>query len=603
MAIRRLAIDLGTSKITVCFYKNKKVEEYQIGGLNMDYPSCIYYNNQVLFGEEALNKGKDKPRYCFRHLKTLIGRSYDDQYVQSIKNHVSYKIVRGKDGRVMVEVFDNNQTVHKDPTDLLSMLVNHVIDYVKEKTGSHNIDYVAFAFPPSFTERQKVELKRIAIGTGIRHIVLYPETTAACICYGIQSMNVGETALVVDCGAGTCDATVLKYDNGFEVVSHTGYNDIGGVNYTQLLMDYALKRFEENGCPMEKMIKKKKALLEQIAEDTKIVLGNYETVPMDMTDDYFPEISITQTTFAGLCSELDNKICDMIKSLNCHPTYVLLSGKGLLLRSLVTRIRQTVSKEIAVKNTDNAVARGLALYIGTMEPHSDDDGCNQIVLCDNDYIDHLISDNGLTNCLSASSLEMTEEKNQQLDSHVSSLEEENEEEDDGVASILQEAHFDSIQEFRISKDNIPPFIFNSGSCMNESSFGIKEKRTYDISIGVRPKTNTNRAVIIGRDRELPCEKSYQLYLIQGKQPQVTLYEGNSPLKEKNTPIQHVVLERDAEHPDDKKYKFEITVKVDKEGFVTTSFNWVEDNGEKKPMRIISDNVLKSSIVVFAICFR
>lgn len=595
MAISRLAIDLGTSKITVCFYKNKRVEKCQVGGLNMDYPSCIYYNNQIFFGEEALDKGKKKPGYCFRHLKTLIGRSYDDKYVQSIKNHVSYKIVCGKDGRAMVEVVENNQTVHKDPTDLLSLLVNHVIDDVKKRTDSHSIDYVAFAFPPSFTERQKVELKRIAINTGIRHIVLYPETTAACICYGIQSMNAGETALVVDCGAGTCDATVLKYDDGFEIVSHTGYNDIGGVNYTQLLMDYALKRFEENGCPMEKMNKKKKALLEQIAEDTKIILGGYQTVNIGMTDDYFPEISITRSTFANLCSELDNKICDMIKSLNCHPTYVLLSGKGLLLRSLETRICQTVGKEIAVENTENAVARGLALYIGTMEPHSDDDGCNQIVLCDNCVIDHLISDNGLTNCLSMSSLEVNEETNQQSDFPVSSLEKENEEEeeDGGIYSILPEAHFDDIQEVSITKETPGSFIFNSDSFMNESSFGIKEKRTYDISIGIRPKTNTNRTVIISRDRELPCEQSYELFFIQGKQPQVTLYEGNSPLKENNTPIQHVVLERDAEHPDNKKYKFEITVKVDKEGFVTTSFNWVEDNGEKKPMRIISYSILKS----------
>ena len=310
MANRGIAVDLGTSKITVCSNYNGRVKRFQLYGLSEDYPCCVYYNNNVLYGEDARLKGQKDPEYCFKHLKTLLGRFYSDEVVQRMKDLVSYKIVPGENDHVMVKVCENDQIICKSPCELLSMLLNHVIEFVKRSMENEQIDYLALAYPPSFTDNQKRELKRIGILTGIRHISLYAETTAACIIYGISYIAPGQTVMVVDCGAGTCDATILQYDNDFKVVRHAGLSTVGGDSYTQVLMEHLLK-FSKKDTTIERMTSMKRAKLEDVAENAKIALRSQDIFDIDIKG--FSPVVLTEKILSHLYKDLNKKICDTVK--------------------------------------------------------------------------------------------------------------------------------------------------------------------------------------------------------------------------------------------------------------------------------------------------
>ena len=137
---------------------------------------------------------------------------------------------------------------------------------------------------------------------------------------------------------------------------------------------------------------------------------------------------------------------------------------------------------------------------------------------------------------------------------------------------------------------IPSFSFDTATPIPQKRFRVDEKRMYDISVGIRRQPSTDRRVILPRNQDLPYKKTMEWFFIEGKEPQLLLFEGNSPFMKNNTCIRHTVLKRDDDHPSNKKHKFLLTLDVDKEGFITTSYNWAD--GEKKPIQVIRDDILK-----------
>ena len=107
------AIDLGTSTIVVHIFRHGHITKLQIKNVEDEYLWCIYYNNNIYFGKEALNERRKNPEFLIKNIKPLIGRSFDDDYVQQVKKTVPYKIERGEDGLTMIEVVKNGKQVLK----------------------------------------------------------------------------------------------------------------------------------------------------------------------------------------------------------------------------------------------------------------------------------------------------------------------------------------------------------------------------------------------------------------------------------------------------------------------------------------------------------
>ena len=73
----------------------------------------------------------ENKQYLITNLRYLLGCKYSDSYVNHIKDTIPFKIQKGADDSVLIEVYENNEVTRKEPLELLSMIVNHVVDLVK----------------------------------------------------------------------------------------------------------------------------------------------------------------------------------------------------------------------------------------------------------------------------------------------------------------------------------------------------------------------------------------------------------------------------------------------------------------------------------------
>ena len=224
-----LAIDIGDSKIVLNAFKNNRFEKL------LTLPNTIYWNNEISFGDDAITKSKQNVKYLITNLKCLSVHKYSDPFIQKMMVTSQFAIIEGENNSVLIEVCENNQIVYKTPIELLSKIITYAIQCAKDLLDTQDIQYLAVGFPPSFTELQKEIYMKVAMSTGIRHIELIPETTAVCLSYGFKDISMSSVLLIVDCGASSCNYSLVKCeDNTFQVIASDGV-DIGGKNYTEVI--------------------------------------------------------------------------------------------------------------------------------------------------------------------------------------------------------------------------------------------------------------------------------------------------------------------------------------------------------------------------------
>ena len=378
-----IAIDIGTSKIAICINNNGRIQQLEINPTGGEYPCAVYYNNKIFFGSDAINKAKKNGKYLFTNLKCLIGRKYSEPYIQDIAKTATFTIAAGENDRVMVEVCENNKPVLKDPTELLSLLVNHAIELAKQHLDNKDIQYLALAFPPSYNDLQKQELMRIAVNTGIRHIEFYPETTAASFYYGFSMMAPGQVLKIIDCGAGTCDVSLLKYENNeFQIIVHDGFDNIGGNQFTDALKSFVYSEFMKINCDCKSLKRAQVNELNQSIENAKILLRTQSTVDIEIDVEGISPVTVSQKRLDIVSRDLNKRVKEKIQQLlrsnpENAPNFLLFSGKGMKLRCLAEEVSKTVGLKEQAMNIDEPVAHGLAMRLpDIIKNHPDSDNCN-----------------------------------------------------------------------------------------------------------------------------------------------------------------------------------------------------------------------------------
>ena len=208
--------------------------------------------------------------------------------------------------------------------------------------------------------------KLILIAVGLKVIRIINEPSAAALAYGLNhSSSLDEMILVIDTGGGTMDFTVLqKTDLFFEVIHSEGLNNLGGNDFTQLIVDDILRKINitNNNILWNQAQKIKEKLTYLDTFDIKI--KNYE-------------YSLSRIKFENLSNKLIEKIentllqiINNIKNIN----YIILVGgssKIPILQSTIKRVTESLSltniKQWIYPNLETVVAEGAGLYAGIIE--------------------------------------------------------------------------------------------------------------------------------------------------------------------------------------------------------------------------------------------
>jgi len=204
-------IDLGTTNTVISYFQEGKTKILSDGAFKL-IPSKVYFSpeNKIYCGNYIPIGAKD----VINSFKIEIG----NQDFSIMRNNKIYKL-----------------------SDILNLFINHIKILINKKFPNLSIKSV-ITVPSNFSDTQREILREAFINNNFNIIRIINEPSAAALSYGLNQ-NENKKIMVIDTGGGTMDITILeKDDNLFEVVTSIGLNDLGGNNFTQVIVDDIIKK-------------------------------------------------------------------------------------------------------------------------------------------------------------------------------------------------------------------------------------------------------------------------------------------------------------------------------------------------------------------------
>lgn len=201
------------------------------------------------------------------------------------------------------------------------------------------------------------------------------EPTAAAIAYGLDKNTQGEkNVLIFDLGGGTFDVSLLTIDDGiFEVLATNGHTHLGGEDFDNRLVDWAMNEFKDSSGIDISRNPRALRRLRTACERAKRILSSAAQTTLDcdsLSDGEDCFLTITRAKFESLCMDLFEKclppVESVLKDANMSKSdinEVVLVGGSTRIPKVIEMIKQFFGGKEPNRsiNPDEAVAYGAAV--------------------------------------------------------------------------------------------------------------------------------------------------------------------------------------------------------------------------------------------------
>ena len=372
-----IGIDLGTTNSCVAVLEGGKpivISNSEGGRIT---PSMVGFdkNKARLVGQLAKRQAVMNPFNTVYSIKRFIGRRWEE--TESERNRVPYKCVKGRDNTVDVEIQEQQYTPQE-----ISAIILQKLKADAEKFLGEEVSQVLITVPAYFTDAQRQATKDAGMIAGLEVLRIVNEPTAAALAYGLDKLDQDQFILVFDLGGGTFDVSVLQLGNGvFEVKATAGNNHLGGDDFDNVIVDWAIEKFQEQeGIDLgsDKMALQR---LREAAEKAKIELSNAPStsinLPFISADETGPkhlEMELSRSQFEQLARELIEAtiipVKRALKDSELEPEQIdrlILVGGSTRIPAVVQAIETLFNKKAdQTVNPDEAVALGAAVQAGVL---------------------------------------------------------------------------------------------------------------------------------------------------------------------------------------------------------------------------------------------
>ena len=337
-----------------------------------------------LVGSLAKAQWKTNPTFTYMGLKRLLGRRFDDPFVQRFAGSMPFGIAEGPNGEAWLVGPDRKYS----PEELLGDVLAEIKADAERKTGE-TISFAVIAAPAYFDTFQRGCITDAAKRAGLKTARIISEPTAAALAYSITREDKSVVA-VYDFGGGTFDVTIMKVKGrDLDPLGSAGDAFLGGMDFDQRLVDWMLREFaEEHGVDLttEKFAMQR---LYEAAETTKVTLSSTSSHQIDL--DYLYKTpdgrfglsrTITRAFFEDLCEDLiERSVEPCLQALEdarkkarvaqLQVDEVVLVGGMTLMPAIRDKVQEIFGRIPRTDiNPDEAVAFGCAI-MGAVEQGSD----------------------------------------------------------------------------------------------------------------------------------------------------------------------------------------------------------------------------------------
>lgn len=219
-----VGIDLGTTYSCIAWlneHGHPVTIPNQEGELST--PSVVFFDdNDNIVGTEAIRNAIARP----------------DRVVQNAKRHM------GNSEKSWI--IDGAQY---SPENVSSLILRKLISAAQEQIGE--IVEAVVTVPAQFSDTQRHATINAGLSAGLEKVEVINEPVAAALCHVLGSeglafteLAIDQQLLVYDLGGGTLDLAIVSYaSNEVRVVASDGDLELGGLDWTQVLVDVAAEKF------------------------------------------------------------------------------------------------------------------------------------------------------------------------------------------------------------------------------------------------------------------------------------------------------------------------------------------------------------------------
>ena len=310
-----IGIDLGTTNSCVSVMEGSEPVVISNAEGNRTTPSVVAYSSdkQVLVGQAAKRQAVTNPDKTLFAVKRLIGRKFDDEYIQEDMKSAPYGIVKAENGDAWVEVDGNKMAPPQISAEILKKMKKTAEDYLGGK-----VDGAVVTVPAYFNDSQRQATKAAGKIAGLEVKRIINEPTAAALAFGLDKLKKDGVIAVHDLGGGTFDISIIEMTNvdgeyQFEVISTSGDTHLGGEDFDSILIKHFIDEFKsESGFDLntDPMALQR---LKEAAEKAKIELSTTDqtevNLPYITADASGPKHFVHKITKA----KLESLVGDLVK--------------------------------------------------------------------------------------------------------------------------------------------------------------------------------------------------------------------------------------------------------------------------------------------------
>ncbi len=318
-----IGIDLGTTNSVVSVMEGGESVVIANAEGTRTTPSVVAFTKkgERLVGAPAKRQAVTNPENTIFSIKRFMGRFYNE--VATEITEVPYKIVKGNNDVVMVNVGDKQYSPPEISAMILQKMKQTAEDYLGEK-----VTEAVITVPAYFNDAQRQATKDAGRIAGLEVKRIINEPTAASLAYGLDKKN-DEKIAVFDLGGGTFDISILEIgDNVVEVKSTNGDTHLGGDDFDQRIITFLAEEFlKEESVDLRKdpMALQR---LKEAAEKAKVELSSSMNTEINL-----PFITATESGPKHLNVSLSRakfeQICDDLIQRTLDPCKIALKDAGL----------------------------------------------------------------------------------------------------------------------------------------------------------------------------------------------------------------------------------------------------------------------------------
>ncbi len=351
-----VGIDLGTTYSCIAWL-NEHGQPVTIPNQEgeLSTPSVVFFDgDQPVVGTEALRNAIASPDRVIQHAKRYMGNALK-----------------------FWKVADTRYT----PVHISGMILRKLVAAAQEQIGE--IREAVITVPAQFSDAQRHATMQSGHAAGLERIEMINEPVAAALCHvlgneglAFTELAIDQQLLVFDLGGGTLDLAVVKYKtNEVRVVASDGDLELGGLDWTRVLVDAAADKFMADFGDDPRSNPGSLQFLSLEAEQAKRSLSVRPRAAITVQHDgHRKTYQIEQTEFESLSrrliqrsEEITRRILKDNKFGWAHIDVVLTTGGAsrmpMIRESLKKLSGRTLNSSLS---PDQSIAHGAAYYAGML---------------------------------------------------------------------------------------------------------------------------------------------------------------------------------------------------------------------------------------------